>query len=68
MHAKIVDHPTKYRDMESQHIVESDPSIVRKHEMRLKAVEEKMAMKKEIETIKSDMSEIKRLLKSLVRE
>lgn len=66
MHAKIEDHPTLYRDMDNQHIIQTDISVVHKHEARMKGIEEKKALKAEINTIKSDVQEIKKLLQALV--
>lgn len=65
MHAKIVDHPTLYRDMNSQHIVQTDTSLVRKHQARTAAIEEAKKLKDEVAAIKSDIDEIKKMLERI---
>jgi hypothetical protein len=66
MYARVTDHPTLLRDMRNKHIVQTDTSVIRKHEMRLKLIEEKEQLKKEIATIKDDVQEIKDILKALI--
>lgn len=65
-HAKIVDHPALYRDMDTQHIINTDLSVVRKHEARVLNMNKETAQAQEIASLRSDLEEIKSLLKSLV--
>jgi len=66
MHAQIIDHPTLYRDMESQHIVQTDMALVRKHEARMLQQRKEREQMAEIAAMKADITEIKELLHKLL--
>jgi hypothetical protein len=66
MYAKVQDHPSLLRDMSNQHIVQTDESIIRKHEMRLKIVEANKARDAELVSLRQDVAELKRLIKGLI--
>lgn len=66
MHARIQDHPTLLRDMSTQHIIQTDLSVVRKHEARALQLRKEQEQQAQINSLKSDMAEIKQLLKQLL--
>lgn len=65
-YAKIEDNPTLFRDMSNQHIVQTDLSVVRKHEARILHLSKERKQEQEIASIKADINEIKELLKLLL--
>jgi hypothetical protein len=66
MHAKIVDYPSLLRDMDTQHIIQTDTSIVRKHEARVLQLRKEQEQQTQLDNLKTDMAEIKQLLKQLL--
>jgi hypothetical protein len=66
--AKIIDHENLIRDMSTQAILNTDHSIVRKHEKRMLDLQKEQARENEINTIRGDLAEIKKLLSSLVHK
>jgi hypothetical protein len=67
-YAKIVDHKHLVRDLHSKAILNTDPTVLRKHEKRIIDLQKEEERKNEINIIKSDIAEIKNLLKSLTRQ
>lgn len=65
MYAKIQDHPNLVRDMTTQHILQTDTSLIRKHEAREKATNAARARDVELQQMKQDIGEIKEMLKRL---
>jgi hypothetical protein len=63
--AKIVDHPTLVRDMGSQAILNTDLTVVRKHEKRIQELHKEEERSREINTLKSELAELKVMLKAL---
>jgi hypothetical protein len=63
---KVVDHPNLVRDTYSKAILNTDSSVVRKHEQRMKDLQKEQARDIEINNIKNDIVEIKSMLKSLL--
>jgi len=66
MHARIVDHPTLLRDMGSQHIIQTDMSLVRKHEARVLQLRKEQEQQAKIDSLQAEMTEIKQLLLQLL--
>jgi hypothetical protein len=66
--AKIVDHEHLIRDMSTQAVLNTDTSIVRKHEKRIIELQKEQAREVEINNIKSDLEEIKNLLFTLLKK
>lgn len=64
--AKIIDHDYLIRDMSTQAILNTDLSIVRKHEKRILELQKEKAREAEINNIKGDLAEIKDLLSKLL--
>jgi len=65
MYARIQDHEGLVRDMDTQAILPIDLSIPRKHEARVLALMKEEERNKEIDSIKTDVLEIKEMLKNL---
>ena len=66
MYARIKDHPALVRDMHTQHILQTDASLVRKHEARERAMKASRARDAELAEMKKDVAEIKEMLKRLL--
>lgn len=66
-YVKIKDHNNLIRDTRSQAILQTDPTVVRKHEKRILELQEQAARDQEINNIKTELSEIKNLLHQLLR-
>lgn len=64
--AKIVDHKHLVRDLSTKAILNTDLSIVKKHEKHIHDLQKEEARETEINTIKSELSEIKQLLGALL--
>lgn len=64
-YAKILDHPTLLRDMNSKAILQTDLVAVRRHEKRINALQQDAARDKAIADLQSEMKEIKNLLLQL---
>lgn len=64
--ARIIDHDHLVRDMSNQAILNTDLSVVRKHEKRILELQKEKAREDEINTIKGDLAEIKNLLSKLL--
>ncbi len=64
-YAKIVDHPTLIRDMGSQAVLNTDLTVVRRHEKRASDLAKEEARTHEINNLKSELAELKEMLKAL---
>ncbi len=64
--AKIVDHNNLVRDLSNQAILNTDLSLVRKHEKRVVDLQKEEAREQEINNLKNDINQIKELLKLLL--
>lgn len=62
--AKIADHSNLIRDLYSKAVLNTDNSVIKKHEKRIKDLQKEEARVKEINNIKADIAEIKNLLKT----
>lgn len=62
---KVDGHPNLYRDDHTGAIINTDNNSYHQY---MQSVEKRKNMKKEIETLKNDVSEIKSLLKELINE
>jgi hypothetical protein len=62
---KVADHPTLIRDQSNKAILETDAVVLRKHEQRLKLLEKDKARDTELQFLRSQILEIKDLLKGL---
>ena len=67
-YARITDKQNMVRDMYSKAVLNTDASVVKKHEQRLKLLEKEQAREAEINKLKSELSEIKTLLKQLLNK
>lgn len=67
MYAKIVDHEGLVRDMDTQAILLTDLSIPRKHEARVVELMKVEEREEEINSLRRDMTEIKEMLKGLMK-
>ena len=65
-YAKIENHPNLIRDMNTQAILNTDRSIIRKHEERIQKLQKEEVRDKEINTLKNDITEIKTMLAQLL--
>jgi hypothetical protein len=63
--AKIVDHKHLFRDMYSKAILNTDISVVKKHEKRMRDLQKEDARDKEFQLLKNEMIEIKKMLSML---
>ena len=65
-YARVQD-TTFIRDLKTTAIIQTDPVVVRKHEMRMRELEKEQAREAEINNLKNDLKEIKNLLAELLR-
>ena len=65
-YAKIVDSPF-VRDMNNQAVINTDMSLVRKHELKMLQLQKESEREKEITSIKEEISEIKEMLKKILK-
>ncbi len=65
MYAKIRNNEGLVRDMETQAILNRDLSVVRKHEARVLDLMKEENRTQEIASLKTEMAEIKEMLKGL---
>lgn len=63
--AKIVNNPTLVRDMNTQAILNTDQLAVRRHEKRVADLQKQSNREDDIDQMKSDISEIKAILRAL---
>jgi hypothetical protein len=65
-YARIVDSPSLIRDLSNQAILNTDLSIVRKHEGRQRELDKDRNREIEINNLKSELSDIKKMLQALL--
>jgi hypothetical protein len=63
--AKIVDHPSLYRDLHTQAILQTDPVVLRKHEQRIKVLEKEQARDAELCFLRTQLMEVRALVLQL---
>ena len=63
--AKILDHYGLVRDLDTQAVLNTDVSVVRQHEKRIADLMKESVRETEIQNMKTELNEIKVLLKSL---
>ena len=66
MFAKIIDHDHLVRDLSTQAILNTDKTVIKKHEIRMRELQKEQERCKEIEKLHDEISEIKSLLNQLV--
>lgn len=64
--AKIVDHKHLVRDLYSKAVLNTDTTVVRKHEKRMRDLQKEEVRTAEINNLKTEMADIKKLLQALV--
>ena len=67
-YAKITDKKNLVRDIYSKAILNTDLSVVKKHEQRILSLQKEEVRQQEINTLKAEMLEIKALLQQLVNK
>jgi hypothetical protein len=65
--AKIKDHPTLIKDLDSCAILNTDIAAVRRHEERLNKVNKELQRDADISQLKTDMNELKSMLLELLQ-
>lgn len=65
-YARIVDHTNLVRDLYSKSILNTDISVVKKHEKRINDLQKEHAREVEINSLKKDVTEIKEMLQALL--
>ena len=65
---RVNDHPNLVKDSHSKAVLNTDLSAVKRHEERLAKVNKELQREKEIIELKSDVYEIKDLLRSLLEK
>ena len=63
--AKISDHYGLVRDLDTQAVLNTDVSVVRQHEKRIADLMKESIRETEIQNMKTELGEIRLLLKSL---
>lgn len=63
---KVKDHENLVKDPTSKAILNVDPTVLLKHEQKMKQLEKEKRREDEINNIKSELSEIKSLLQKLL--
>jgi hypothetical protein len=66
MLVKVTDHPNLLKDTDSQAILNTDLSAVKRHQERIAKVKKELQRDADIAELKSDMNEIKTLLRELL--
>jgi hypothetical protein len=64
--AKIADHKFLVRDLNSKAVLNTDVSLIKKHEKYIHNMKKEENRNKEINNIKEEMKEIKQMLKILL--
>ena len=67
-YVKIKDYEHLVKDTKTGAILNTDLNVVRQHEYRMKQLEKEKARDEEINNIKSDLSDIKQLLQTLIKK
>ncbi|CAB4124100.1 hypothetical protein UFOVP49_7 [uncultured Caudovirales phage] len=65
MYAKVKEHKTLVRDMQTSAILNIDESALRKHDTIMHQKQKEKTTQEQINSLKGDISEIKEMLKSL---
>ena len=65
--AKITDNPSLVRDMFSKAVLNTDKTVIKKHEQRIAVLQKEQAREVEINNMKNDITEIKQLLQTLLK-
>jgi hypothetical protein len=65
-YAKIIEEKYLVRDMYSKAVLNTDTSAVRRHEKRLMDLQKEEVRDKEINSLRSELSEIKKLLYTMI--
>lgn len=65
---KVKDRENLVKDMSTGAILNTDPSAILRHEKRLREMDKEKHREDEINSLKSDISEIKALLKALLEK
>jgi hypothetical protein len=65
---KVKDHDQLAKDMTSGAILNTDISVVHAHEKRMREIQKETRREREINNIKSEISEIKKLLQVLINK
>lgn len=63
--AKIMDHNNLVRDMGTQAVLNTDLTVVRKHEKRMQDIAKEEARTSEIKNLKNELAELRDMLKAL---
>jgi hypothetical protein len=58
---------TFVRDVNNNAVLQTDMTIVRRHEVRMKELQKEQIREQELNTLKQDVQEIKNLLKQLLQ-
>lgn len=64
-YAKIMDHNHLIRDMGTQAVLNTDLTVVRKHEKRMQDIAKEEARVSEINSLKNELAELRDMLKAL---
>lgn len=66
--AKVKDHDNLIKDFNSGAVLNTDMSSIARHNKRTLEIEEKKRREEEINSIKSDIAEIRHLLQKLIKD
>jgi len=66
--AKIINHQGLVRDLTTQAVLNTDMSLVREHEKRMSNLLKEAERESEIQNMKHEISEMKKLLNKLIVE
>jgi len=66
--ARVKDHEYLIKDMETGAILNTDHTAILKHQKRVNEIEKDKRRDQEIDSIKSELSEIKELIKILIKK
>ena len=67
-YARITDQPMLVRDMSSQAILNTDLSVVRKHEKRVNRLQKEEERSLEIINLKNELAELRQMLRDLTKK
>lgn len=66
MRAKVKDHDGLVRESSNMAILNTNKEVLMRHETKMRELAEKEAQRKEINSLKSEVSEIKDLLQQII--
>ncbi len=66
--AKVIDHKYLIRDLYSKAILNTDISIVKKHEKRIMDLQKEESREKEINTLKSEVLDLRNLILNYINK